>query len=186
MSRMRLFTTCCISFLALVVRSNSSAVNATRPGSAEAAAAAEGRLVFINNSSYVSRLSNHGTREALKTNSPWASCIGIEEDVPLPQARPVYIRGGASRGVVVPSAFNLLPPGTRHPFLSCPLSFYDGPYVSVPQGNLRLLRRLRAYKRRTHTEFVPIKDGAQRNDDGHNEDVCVYDICRRHEHLLRP
>ena len=56
-SRMRLFTTCCVAILTLVARSNSSAVNATRTdvgGSAETAAAAEGRLVFIGNKSYVS------------------------------------------------------------------------------------------------------------------------------------
>ena len=51
---MRLFTL--LFFLALVARSNSSAGNAPRTdvgGSAEAAAAAEGRLVFIGNKSYV-------------------------------------------------------------------------------------------------------------------------------------
>ena len=54
----RLRASCVLAFLALVARSNGSAVNATRPGSAEAAAAAEGRLVFIGNSSYVSRVSS--------------------------------------------------------------------------------------------------------------------------------
>ena len=49
--------TFCIAVLALVARSNSSTANATRRtdvgGSAEAAAAAEGRLVVIGNKSYV-------------------------------------------------------------------------------------------------------------------------------------
>ena len=86
----RLRASCVLAFLALVARSNGSAVNATRPGSAEAAAAADGRLVFIGNSSYVSRVVMAST--LVENIDPMrASCTGIEEDVPLPLARPVYI-----------------------------------------------------------------------------------------------
>ena len=86
----RLRASCVLAFLALVARSNGSAVNATRPGSAEAAAAAEGRLVFIGNSSYVSRVVMASTC-VVESTPCVASCTGIEEDVPLPLARPVYI-----------------------------------------------------------------------------------------------
>ena len=63
---MRFCTPCCIAFLALVARSNSSTANATRTdvgGSAEAVAAAEGRLVFIGNTSYVRGWSGVGGLE---------------------------------------------------------------------------------------------------------------------------
>ena len=69
---MRLFAL--LFFLALVARSNSSAGNAPRTdvgGSAEAAAAAEGRLVFIGKKSYVRVGCMHG------------AAIGIGDCVPI-------------------------------------------------------------------------------------------------------
>ena len=111
----RLRASCVLAFLALVARSNGSAVNATRPGSAEAAAAAEGRLVFIGNSSYVSRVVMASTC-VVESTPCVASCTGIEEDVPLPLAKLVYVRERDRGEWLYRPLLTFSAPGTRHPF----------------------------------------------------------------------